>query len=222
MDYKAVLLDYYGTLVEEDDAELDKIIRFVAAHSPHAPSTEQVGRRWWQLMGTMCSEAHGPAFVLERKIEVESLRQVLHEFDVPSSADELVKPIFAHWQRPAAYADAIAFLGQLRAPLCIVSNVDDADLHSAMSQQGWTFAHVVTSEQCRAYKPRPEMFQCALQILGLQPRDVLHVGDSASSDIAGARGMGIDVAWINRHGKPAPATAPTYAVTDLCQLLAYF
>ena len=126
-----------------------------------------------------------PAFVLERKIEVESLRQVLHEFDVPSSADELVKPIFAHWQRPGAYADAIAFLSQLHAPLCIVSNVDDADLHSAMSQQGWSFAHVVTSEQCRAYKPRPEMFQCALQILGLQPRDVLHVGDSASSDIAG-------------------------------------
>ena len=219
MVYKAVLLDYYGTLVEEDDAHLNHIIQLISDHSPAAPSITQVGRRWWELMGTMCRAAHGTDFQTQRGVEVESLRQVLHEFNAPFDAEKLTQPIFAHWQKPGAYPDAVEFVRQLHVPACIVSNVDAADLRSAMGLQGWTFSHVVTSEECQAYKPRPEMFMAALGKLGLQPGDVLHVGDSPSSDIEGARQMGIDVAWVNRHAKPAPATTPTYSVTDLRELL---
>jgi 2-haloacid dehalogenase/putative hydrolase of the HAD superfamily len=219
MVYKAVLLDYYGTLVEEDDAHLNHIIQLISDHSPAAPTITQVGRRWWELMGTMCRAAHGTDFQTQRGVEVESLRQVLHEFNTPFDAEKLTQPIFAHWQKPGAYPDAVEFVRQLHVPACIVSNVDAADLRSAMGLQGWTFSHVVTSEECKAYKPRPEMFMAALRKLGLQPGDVLHVGDSPSSDIEGARQMGIDVAWVNRHAKPAPATTPTYSVTDLRELL---
>jgi 2-haloalkanoic acid dehalogenase type II len=219
MGYKAVLLDYYGTLVEEDDAILNQIIQFVADRSPLAPSIAQVGRRWWELMGSMCQAAHDTNFNTQRGVEVDSLRQVLQEFNAPYDALKLTEPIFMHWQAPGAYPDAVEFIRRLTTPVCIVSNVDDLDLHAAMNSQGWTFSHVVTSEQCRAYKPRPEMFKAALQKLGLQPCDVLHVGDSPTSDIVGAQQMGIDVAWINRHGKSAPATRPTFTVTDLCQLL---
>jgi 2-haloalkanoic acid dehalogenase type II len=219
MGYKAVFLDYYGTLVQEDEAILNQIIQLIADHSPIAPTTAQVGRRWWEQMVTMCRAAHGSDFQTQRGVEVESLRRVLHEFSAPYDALALTEPIFAHWQKPGAYPDAVEFVRQLHVPACIVSNVDDADLHSAMDVQGWIFPHVVTSEQCRAYKPRPEMFTAALKQMGLQPGDVLHVGDSPSSDVEGARQMGIDVAWINRHGRPAPASLPTYSVTDLRQIL---
>ncbi|HEY3341681.1 MAG TPA: HAD family hydrolase [Anaerolineae bacterium] len=222
MGYKAVFLDYYGTLVEEDEAILNQIIQLIADHSPVAPTTTQVSRRWWELMGTMCRAAHGSDFQTQRGVEVESLRQVLCEFSAPYDAVTLTEPIFAHWQRPIAYPDALEFVRRLHIPACIVSNADNADLRSAMDMQGWIFQHVVTSEQCRAYKPRHEMFTAALKQLSLQPGDVLHVGDSPASDVEGARQMGIDVAWVNRHARPASASTPTYCVADLCQLLPLF
>ncbi len=46
------------------------------------------------------------------------------------------------------------------------------------------------------------MFRLGLELLELNASDVLHVGDSRSSDVAGARAMDIPVAWINRSGRP--------------------
>ena len=40
-----------------------------------------------------------------------------------------------------------------------------------------------------------------LELLGLDAADVLHIGDSRSSDVAGARSLSIPVAWLNRMGR---------------------
>ena len=81
-------------------------------------------------------------------------------------------------------------------------------------------AAVVTSEDARAYKPRPEPFELAMTALGVTAGDVLHVGDSLTTDIAGAEALGIASAWINRSGRPLPeGPAPTRTVSALTDLL---
>jgi len=45
------------------------------------------------------------------------------------------------------------------------------------------------------------VFQKALERLGLQPHDVLHVGDSDVDDVKGAQAAGLRVAWVNRDGR---------------------
>jgi FMN phosphatase YigB (HAD superfamily) len=47
------------------------------------------------------------------------------------------------------------------------------------------------------------------------------VGDSLSSDVAGAQHLGIPAAWVNRGRRPAPTAGPTptYEISDLSQLL---
>jgi 2-haloacid dehalogenase len=91
-------------------------------------------------------------------------------------------------------------------------NLPNHDLH---------FDRIVTSQDCRAYKPRPEMFERALTWLGLLPGQVLHAGDSLGSDVRGARAMGIPVLWINRKGRQDPGgeCALDYVATDLTGLL---
>ena len=44
----------------------------------------------------------------------------------------------------------------------------------------------------------------ALALLGRSSHEVLHVGDSFSSDGMGARAVGIPVLWINRKRRIAP------------------
>ena len=217
--YKALLLDFYGTLVREDDPILDKIIRQIAELTPFPDAAADIHRQWWHLMEHMCLDAYGDTFQTQREIELGSLQQVLDEFRVHLDPAELCAPIFQNWQCPQPYPDAASFVSEVSLPVCIVSNIDDDDIRSAMGEIGWHFPLVVTSEGCRAYKPRSEMFLEALRFLNLGSSDVLHIGDSLSSDVSGALRCGIDVAWLNRRNKPLASIRPTVTAHSFVDVL---
>ena len=65
-------------------------------------------------------------------------------------------------------------------------------------------AGIFTSEDAKSYKPRKELFEYALKVTGLQPEQVIHIGDSLGSDIKGAYTLEIDTIWINRNNKQVP------------------
>ena len=94
---------------------------------------------------------------------------------------------FAYWQRPQIHPGARELLATT-VPACAVSNIDRTDLDAALTHHELAgyFTHLVTSQDARAYKPRPELFTTALGLLGLGPHEVIHVGDSLASDVAGS------------------------------------
>ena len=111
------------------------------------------------------------------------------------------------------------FLATVNRPVCIVSNIDRQDLEAAIAHHDIRVDLSVTSEDVRAYKPRPEPFQLALDLLGLNHDHVLHVGDSLSGDVIGANAFGIPVAWVNRNGRRRPPTSRlAHEVPDLAAL----
>ena len=61
-----------------------------------------------------------------------------------------------------------------------------------------------TSRSAKAYKPHRELFDKALEISGCLPEEVIHVGDSLSSDVEGAKRAGIRPVLLDRKGKAAP------------------
>ena len=133
--------------------------------------------------------------------------------------------LYAYWSHPTIYRESREVLSALRQagmPVCLVSNIDNEELGSALRHLGLSFVDVITSECCRAYKPRAEMFEAALSRLGLEPCQVLHVGDSLRSDVRGAKALGIPVLWINRKHRKTPKgdDAPDDVSTDLRGLLA--
>jgi len=81
---------------------------------------------------------------------------------------------------------------------------DNADLASALKHVRMSFDHVVTSEDCRAYKPRPEPFQRALRLLGLEAHEVLHVGDSGQRRRGRGEGDGHAGPMDQSQGPPRP------------------
>lgn len=104
--------------------------------------------------------------------------------------------------------------------MCLVSDVDQDDLTAVLRWHGIAVTAAVTSEEARAYKPRPEPFQLALARLGLGPGDVIHIGNSASSDVAGAAALGIDTAFLDRDGGGLPpGVTATYTAATLTALL---
>ncbi|MNN28470.1 (S)-2-haloacid dehalogenase [compost metagenome] len=74
-----------------------------------------------------------------------------------------------------------------------------------------------TSEEYKSYKndSRNRMFEEVIAHYGVEPEEIIHIGDSAS-DVLGAARAGIRSCWINRTGEVwKPETAPDYTVKNL-------
>jgi HAD superfamily hydrolase (TIGR01459 family) len=117
-----------------------------------------------------------------------------------------------------------AFTGELRACLdarlpMICANPDleivrgDRRILCAGTFAAWYEAQ--GGEVCWIGKPAPAIYESALAMLGLEPAEVLAIGDSLRTDIAGAAASGLDSVWVlggihaaemsAAHGDPAAA-----------------
>jgi HAD superfamily hydrolase (TIGR01662 family) len=134
-----------------------------------------------------------------------------------------------YWQ---VEEDAHPTLSGLRAAGCrlgIVSNAsDDADVQELVDQAAIRpyFDFVLTSALAGVRKPHPLIFQQALANWpGVQPGQVLMVGDLRSADIAGANNLGLASAWITRRAlvenlpPDDPRFRPTFTISSLSDLL---
>ena len=112
--------------------------------------------------------------------------------------------------KPPIFEDAKLFFTYTPLPIYIVSNIDTADLKYAVSFHDLAPAGFVSSEEACSYKPRSEIFNLALKKFGYAPDEVVHVGDSVTSDVLGAKAAGITPIWLNRKGKAIPKEVENY------------
>ena len=89
--------------------------------------------------------------------------------------------------------EALARLGR-SAPLVVLTNGTDAGARRALEHAGIlrSFAHVLTAEHARAYKPSPRMYDLPLSVLGVARGDILYVTGNGW-DAAGAQLFGYRV-----------------------------
>ena len=87
------------------------------------------------------------------------------------------------------------------------------------------FEALIISARVGFQKPHPRIFEHALAVTGVAPERAIHVGDSYSADVIGARSVGIQPVLIVREHEPAavgeirapPGDVPV--VHDLNELL---
>ena len=212
------MLDFYGTVVHEDDPVADEICDVISRTSPGDPAPAAIATYWADAFCSACGQSFGPSFQNQRTLELGSLEDTVHRFRSDCDPFELADKLFDRWQRPPLFEDARRFLARVGLPVVVVSNIDRRDIEAAIGHHDLVFDGVFTSEDLRAYKPRSEPFEAAMAALGT--RRVLHVGDSQSSDVLGASELGLAVAWVNRKGVPATdGPSPDHQVRDLEELL---
>ncbi|MBR5349494.1 MAG: HAD family hydrolase [Lachnospiraceae bacterium] len=203
MSIKAYFVDFYGTIVHED-GEVIKKITDIICKTGRVEDPSEVGAFWWKDFQTMFMNSYGDSFETQRALEERSLVHTLERFGSDADAKELSGMMFAHWVAPPIFEDSKEFFEKSPLPVYVVSNIDTADILQAIAFHGLKPAGVITSEDARSYKPRRELFVQALQKFGLKPDEVVHIGDSLSSDVKGATEVGIRALWLNRFGKTVP------------------
>ncbi|WP_218081479.1 HAD-IA family hydrolase [Anthocerotibacter panamensis] len=80
------------------------------------------------------------------------------------------------------------------------------------------FHHLVYSTRAGSAKPDSRIFLQALELVGAQPAQALHVGDSWSADVLGAQGVGLSALWLDRANQD-PERHPR--ITTLTEVLDY-
>jgi FMN hydrolase / 5-amino-6-(5-phospho-D-ribitylamino)uracil phosphatase len=137
-----------------------------------------------------------------------------------SLADEALEVFFSARNRVEFYEDARPALSRLRARyrLFAVSN-GNADLHRCGI--GDLFEGHVTASAAGAAKPDPRIYAALLAMTGVEPAQVLHVGDDPLADVVGATRAGMQAVWLNRDGRewPKAYAAPTRTVSTLAEII---
>lgn len=80
------------------------------------------------------------------------------------------------------------------------------------------FETVVFAGHDAAAKPDPEPFEVALEELGAESDRTIHVGNSLSSDVAGAHAAGLRSAWVPADASAEPDPEPHHAFESLAEL----
>lgn len=125
---------------------------------------------------------------------------------------------------PAHHAALLRALRR-RHRLAVVSNFDyTPTARLVLEREGVAdlFETIVVSDEVGWRKPRAVIFETALGRLGIPAGEALFVGDRADIDVAGAQGVGMHAAWINRAREPLPAGVrpPEFEIHDLAELSA--
>ena len=142
--------------------------------------------------------------------------------DDPGLADAAFEVFFAARNRVTLFDDALQALEFLasRFPLVAVSN-GNADIHRIGI--GAYFRASLSAQQFGVGKPDPRIFRAAASAAGVQPHEVLHVGDDAALDVLAALDCGMQTVWVNRTDHPwTHPAAPHETVTTLTELCDLF
>lgn len=204
---RGVLLDFYGTLVEEDHANLQAIASAIQRDATRVATVGDIDAFWYDAFFMLTDTSHGEVFRTQAVIGHTSLEQTIAHFGSTVDAASAVADQQRYWANPTRYDETMPFLEAVRElglVTCVVSNADRSDVDAALSLHGLAVDHVVTSEDARHYKPHPRMFELAMEATGLPAHDLVHVGDSWRSDVRGASSLGIRPVWLNRDGKTRP------------------
>lgn len=79
------------------------------------------------------------------------------------------------------------------------------------------FDAIVVSGELAIGKPRPEIYQHALDLLGATKEETIMVGDSFARDVLGSQAFGMRAVWISM-GRPQPEGDPWRVVKGLYEL----
>ena len=106
-------------------------------------------------------------------------------------------------------------------PLTIISNGFKEVQYYKFEHSGLApyFTHTLISEEVGINKPQPGIFKIALERNRITADEAIMIGDSYTSDIAGAKAAGIDQIWIHQGETSETATYIVPNITEIAKIL---
>jgi putative hydrolase of the HAD superfamily len=203
-DIRAVSLDMGGTLIDPWPSVGHAYAEVARRHGVTNLSADELDRRFamaWQAHSGFDYTRAGWAAVVDATFagltpEPPSrtfFDEIWGRFDQPDA-----------WRIYEDATPALEELGRRGLKLAVISNWDKrlrpllGDLKLSRH-----FAAIVISAEVGCRKPSQKIFRQAAGLLNFPPQSILHVGDGAEEDFAGAQAAGFQALLLDRHAGPA-------------------
>jgi 2-haloacid dehalogenase len=210
------VFDAYGTLFDVHAA----ITRHRAAAGPDAERFSEIWRvKQLEYAWTLTLAGHYADFWTLTEGALD------YAFDrVPTVSRALRSKLLSAYLTLDAFADVRAALTELKARglrIAILSNGTPHMLETAVEASGIAplCDAVLSVDEVRMYKPRPEVYALVTDRFGIKPGEVVFVS-SNRWDIMGAASFGFRAVWANRAQMPQeyPHQPPVHTVSNLSAL----
>ncbi|MEJ5224382.1 MAG: YjjG family noncanonical pyrimidine nucleotidase [Anaerolineales bacterium] len=224
MRYTWLLFDADDTLFDFPQAEADALrLTFEELGLPFHSGYTQIYKRCNQQVW----EAFERGAVTAAELRTRRFALLFEEIRLPADP-QTVSPVYLRnlslGSRLLDGAETVirALGGRYRLALVTNGLAEVQRPRLARSPLRDAFAHVFISEEIGAAKPHRDFFDHVFRALGNPPKsEVLLIGDSLTSDMAGGIGYGIDTCWYNPNGKTTdlPVTYEVRRLQALAEML---
>jgi 2-haloacid dehalogenase len=207
---KALVFDTFGTVVDwrtsvtrevealakRKGVTVDGATFADAWRAQYAPNMNRV--RSGELPWTKLDRLHRMA-----------LDKLLPDFNLAGLSEAETDALNRAWHRLAPWPDAVGGLTRLKKKFTIapLSNGNISLMTDLAKHSGLPWDCILGAELVRHYKPDPEVYQSAADLLDLKPADVMMVA-AHLGDLRAAKGVGLRTAFVTRplefgpNGKP--------------------
>lgn len=228
---KAIFFDFDGTLADDGDSVRDALTeacrvvygRWPELHAVDLAATyRQVSDAAWGDFDRHLRHLSSPEAMLAAVWRETLSRCGLHDPLVEQAATD------TYWQyrlrtcKP--YPDVLLLLQNLTGhfSLSVITNGAPAMQRAKLAATGLScfFQQVFVGGEFACGKPDQTIFRTALAAANCRPDQAMHVGDSLTHDVAGARNVGIHSVWLNRKGITSRELdyTPDFEITSLARL----
>lgn len=228
---RAIAFDCYGTLVDFGDNGFQRAYEDVCRLQGLPCDGRVLWDKWMEIWrrrarqpGGSESPPRGPVLAVEtrplkgpvpgfrpyREEWPEHFGQCFDELSLSGDSEAAYEHVRRRLAEATAFPEARAVVEGLRPRrrLALLSNADDDFLLPCLERNGLSFELVVSSESAGVYKPHEAIFHRLAAEMGLQPEEIMYVGDSQFADVLGAKHAGLRVAWLNPEGRQLPEGVP--------------
>lgn len=225
MSIKWLLFDLDNTLLDFDAGAHDSLHKMLVEHGYSEnesliDSYHQINHQCWQQFEK--GEIDIPTL---KKLRFEMFAHENRLVDDPATMNRNYLNRLAQQTNEVTGARHLLNETKQRFRLALVTNGFAEVQRPRITNSGLHryFEHIVISEEIGSNKPAPAFFDHVFTLIGHpDPRQVLIIGDSLSSDIKGGLDYGILTCWFNQHGiQNAGTIIPHHTVHSLDHILAF-
>ena len=202
---KALLFDVFGTVVDWRGSVIEECRSF-GREKNLAVDWEAFVDRWRSRYrpGMDAVRDGTRPWTNVDSIHRAALDALLDECSITGLSEEDRKHLNGAWHRCAPWPDALPGLSRLKSRyvLSTLSNADLACLVDMAKIAGLPWDCILCAELFRHYKPDAEVYRGAIELLALEPSEVMMVA-AHNYDLRAARSHGMATAFVPRpreHG----------------------
>lgn len=206
-EVQALAFDVFGTVVDWRGSLIRELGAVAAERGIENVDWAAFADAWRGAYQPSMQEVRGGRLPWTRLDDLHrrSLERLLEQFGVRGLDEAALRRITTVWHRLRPWPDAIGGLARLRRRYILVtlSNGNVALLTNMARHAGLPWDCILSAELCRHYKPDPEVYRMAYELLDLAPAQVMMVA-AHNDDLRHAAGQGLRTAFVRRPREHGP------------------